>query len=59
MKSHIIGLNQTPSIKYIGYMKMLDKILELIEDASYPTKMTLIDKYIEILRIVKEGENNE
>lgn len=52
----IIKLKEDCSIEYIGYIKMLDKIIDLIDEFGYPNKLVLIDKYIEILRIVLGGK---
>ncbi len=52
----LIKCNEDGSIEYIGYIKMLDKIVDIIDEFSYPNKLVLLDKYIEILRIVKGGK---
>ena len=43
-------------IKYIGYYDMLDKIVDLMEKTPYKEREKLIDKYIEVLRLVNEIE---
>lgn len=43
-------------IKYIGYYNMLDKIVDLIEKTPHKEREKLIDKYIEVLRLVNEIE---
>lgn len=48
-----IKMDNEPTIEYIGYMEMLDKICSLMDKVSHENKMVLIDKYIEILRCVK------
>jgi len=52
----LIKCNENGSIEYIGYIKMLDKIVDLIDEFSYSNKLVLLDKYIEILKIVKGGK---
>lgn len=49
--------NET-KIEYIGYYRMLDKILELIGKCSYENKFLLIDKYIELVKAFKKGDEN-
>lgn len=56
----IITPNNISKIEYIGYYKMLEKILSLIDKVSYENKIILIDKYIELTKLIKkEVENNE
>lgn len=43
-------------IKYIGYYNMLDKIVDLMEKTPHKEREKLIDKYIEVLRLVNEIE---
>ena len=43
-------------IKYIGYYDMLNKIVDLMEKPPYKEREKLIDKYIEVLRLVNEIE---
>lgn len=43
-------------IKYIGYYDMLDKIVDLMEKTPHKEREKLIDKYIEVLRLVNEIE---
>lgn len=43
-------------IKYIGYYDMLNKIVDLMEKTPYKEREKLIDKYIEVLRLVNEIE---
>lgn len=52
----LIKMNEDSSIEYIGYIKMLDKIIDLIDEFGYLNKLVLIDKYTEILRIVLGGK---
>lgn len=49
--------NEEPKFEYIGYTLMLDKITSLMDKVSYENKMILIDKYIEILKAVKNESN--
>ena len=49
--------NEDVEFKYIGYTIMLDKICSLMDKVSYENKMILIDKYIEILKEVKNESN--
>lgn len=49
--------NEQPKIEYVGYYKMLEKILSLMDKGTFEDKMKLIDKYIELTRIInKEKE---
>ena len=50
--------NETKFI-YIGYYKMLDKILDLMDKCSYENKLNLIDKYIELIRLINKKESKE
>lgn len=43
-------------IKYIGYYDMLDKIVDLMEKTPHKEREKLIDKYVEVLRLVNEIE---
>lgn len=43
-------------IKYIGYYDMLDKIVDLMEKTPHKEREKLIDKYIEVLRLINEIE---
>lgn len=43
-------------IKYMGYYDMLDKIVDLMEKTPHKEREKLIDKYIEVLRLVNEIE---
>lgn len=43
-------------IKYIGYYNMLDKIVDLMEKTPHKEREKLIDKYIEVLRLINEIE---
>ena len=56
----IVKINDKDEMKfeYIGYMQMLDKIILLMDKVSHENKMILIDKYIEILKNVKEVKND-
>lgn len=43
-------------IQYIGYYKMLEKIVDTIDEYSYEKRITLIEKYIEIMKLIVELE---
>lgn len=60
MMKTIVKINDKDEMKfeYIGYMQMLDKIILLMDKVSHENKMILIDKYIEILKNVKEVKND-
>lgn len=59
-KNTIVRLkDDEPKFEYIGYYKMLDKILDLIDKCSYENKFVLIDKYIEIVKAFNKGDSNE
>ena len=50
---------QNNQIKYIGYYKMLEYIVEHIGDYSYTNRLVLIDKYIEIMKLILELEKSD
>ena len=53
----IIKCYETNSrIQYIGYCKMLEKIVDTIDEYSYEKRITLIEKYIEIMKLIIELE---
>lgn len=59
-ENYIIKPNDNqPKFEYIGYYKILDKILDLIDKCSYENKFVLIEKYIEIVKEIKKGDSNE
>ena len=54
---NIIKCDETNSkIQYIGYYKMLEKIVDTIDDYSYEKRIVLIEKYIEIMKLIVELE---
>ena len=59
MKSIIkVDKDNNAKIEYIGYIQMLDKIISLIDKVSYENKMVLIDKYVDILKIINGGKDD-
>lgn len=44
------------TIQYIGYYTMLEKIVDTIDEYSYEKRITLIEKYIEIMKLIVELE---
>ena len=46
-------------IQYIGYYKMLEKIVDTIDDYSYEKRIVLIEKYIEIMKLIVELERSD
>lgn len=44
------------NIEYIGYYEMLDYIVENIDKFNYNNQLILIDKYIEIMKLIIEME---
>lgn len=57
---NIIKCDETNSkIQYIGYHKMLEKIIDTIDDYSYEKRIVLIEKYIEIMKLIVELEKSD
>lgn len=57
---NIIKCDETNSkIQYIGYYKMLEKIVDTIDDYSYEKRIVLIEKYIEIMKLIVELEKSD
>ena len=46
-------------IQYIGYCKMLEKIVDTIDEYSYEKRIILIEKYIEIMKLIVELEKSD
>ena len=46
-------------IQYIGYYKMLEKIVDTIDNYSYEKRIVLIEKYIEIMKLIVEIEKSD
>ncbi len=46
-------------IQYIGYYKMLEKIVDTIDEYSYEKRIVLIEKYIEIMKLMVELEKSD
>ena len=44
------------TIQYMGYYTMLEKIVDTIDEYSYEKRITLIEKYIEIMKLIVELE---
>ena len=44
------------NIEYVGYYEMLDYIVENIDKFNYNNQLILIDKYIEIMKLIIEIE---
>lgn len=57
---NIIKCDETNStIQYIGYCKMLEKIVDTIDNYSYEKRIVLIEKYIEIMKLIVELEKSD
>lgn len=46
-------------IQYMGYYEMLEKIVDTIDEYSYEKRITLIEKYIEIMKLIIEIERSD
>lgn len=44
------------NIEYVGYYEMLNYIVENIDKFNYNNQLILIDKYIEIMKLIIEME---
>lgn len=44
------------NIEYVGYYEMLNYIVENIDKFNYNNQLILIDKYIEIMKLIIEIE---
>lgn len=62
MKTNVIiefNKDNHAELRYIGYYKLLDKILDLMDTCDYKNKLLLIDKYIELVKVLKKEVKNE
>ena len=56
----IVKYDETKStIQYMGYYTMLEKIVDTIDEYSYEKRITLIEKYIEIMKLIVELEKGD